>query len=63
MPSEKPSDNPAFSDPGGPKFKIAGGAPRTAPPLSDEEARRWLEQPVTPRSAPRTIKPEGVPSA
>lgn len=56
MQSEKP-----FSDPDGPKFKIVNAVPRDTPPLTDEEARRWLAQPVTRQATDRTIDSEEVP--
>lgn len=46
-----------FNDSGTPKFKIVGG-----PPLTEDEARAWLAQPVTPgtRAQARTINSEEV---
>lgn len=56
-----PSDQ-QFSDPGGPKFKIVEPAPAPRDGMTDEDARRWLEQPVTQQPQPRTISEQEVAS-
>lgn len=38
-------------------------AAATGPGLTDEEARRWLAQPVPPRTGDRTMIGEGVSNA